>query len=397
MKELREQSFEYQNIVDLEVVVELMATIKGICTHYDKRKFKKAKMLESTISIINPNNTKNILNYFRPLMIKLREEKITQEQFCDLIDFDYFKPQISIIIPVYNVAPYLRKCLDSILIQTFKNIEIICTDDASTDNSLEILEEYAKKDDRIKILKHKKNLGVSCARDSALQIAGADYLMFIDPDDSVERKFCEIMYNTITKNNSDLAVCNVNIEVTKDMTTNRGYTNDKNYANVYSAWCWNKIFKKSIVYKYGIIFPKGLLGEDAYFCNCYRLVSSGKFEIINEKLYTYLIRKDSLMSVIDKPDNPIMFDSFEIADLTYNFFKKQNRLNEVYKSFFYGINYGIKYFTEKNWDVVALKIYNLIKNKKEIKISKDCFEVYGVEYKINNEAIFNRIKKMYLS
>ena len=135
------------------------------------------------------------------------------------------KPLISIIIPVYNVSGYLVRALTSIVNQTLQNIEILCVDDCSTDNSLKILEDFSKKDTRIKIFKHDKNLGVSCTRNTALKHAKADYLMFLDPDDYVASKFCEKMYEAITKNDLDLVVCGVNVEIASDMTYNRGYSN----------------------------------------------------------------------------------------------------------------------------------------------------------------------------
>ena len=304
------------------------------------------------------------------------------------------KPLISIIIPVYNVDKYLVRALTSIVNQTLQNIEILCVDDCSTDNSLKILEDFSKKDTRIKIFKHDKNLGVSCTRNTALKHAKADYLMFLDPDDYVVSKFCEKMYETITKNDLDLVVCGVNVEIASDMTYNRGYSNEKNYANINTNWVWNKIFKKDLIIKHDIKFPEGLLGEDAYFCNCYKLVSNDNFSTINEKLYTYYVRKDSLMSAIDTPDNNVMLDCFKIGDLTYNFFKKHNSLNRVYISFFRSINYGINHFTEKNYNMLANEIHKLLLNKPEIKIGTNCFVANNTEFTINRD-VFDRVKLLF--
>lgn len=93
-------------------------------------------------------------------------------------------PKVSIIVPVYNVENYLRKCLDSLINQTLKNIEIICINDGSTDNSLSILEEYASKDERIIVI-NQENAGVSSARNRGLEIATGEYIAFVDADDSV--------------------------------------------------------------------------------------------------------------------------------------------------------------------------------------------------------------------
>lgn len=301
------------------------------------------------------------------------------------------KPLISIIVPVYNVSKYLYRALTSITNQTLQDIEILCVDDYSTDNSLKILKDFSKKDTRIKVFKHSQNLGVSCTRNTALKYAKADYLMFLDPDDYVVSKFCEKMYETITKDNLDLVVCGVNVEVANDMTYNRGYSNEKNYANINTNWVWNKIFKKDLIIKHDIKFPEGLLGEDVYFCNCYKLVSNNKFSTTDEKLYTYYVRKDSLMSAIDTPDNNVMLDCFKIGNLTYNFFKKYNSLDKVYTSFFRSINYGINHFTEKNYDMLANEIHKLLLDKPKIKIGDDCFIVNNTEFTINKD-VFDRVK-----
>ncbi len=113
---------------------------------------------------------------------------------------------ISIIIPVYNVGKYLGKCLDSVINQTYHNIEIICVNDGSTDNSYDILLEYAKKDSRIKVI-NQKNAGVSAARNTGLDTAAGKYIMFIDSDDWVDDNICEELYTALYKNKSDASMC----------------------------------------------------------------------------------------------------------------------------------------------------------------------------------------------
>lgn len=112
-------------------------------------------------------------------------------------------PKVSIIIPVYNVAPYLRQCLDSAVNQTYQNIEIICVDDGSTDGSSEILDEYAKLDDRITAL-HKKNTGVASARNLALSVATGEYLLFIDGDDWIDIATCQKAISNVLSKPVDL-------------------------------------------------------------------------------------------------------------------------------------------------------------------------------------------------
>ena len=113
---------------------------------------------------------------------------------------------VSIIVPVYNVEKYLRKCLDSIVNQTYKNIEVICVDDGSPDNSIDILREYRAKDDRVTIIRQ-KNKGLSGARNTGIKNATGKYIMFIDSDDWVELNMVELMTKKMDNKNLELAVC----------------------------------------------------------------------------------------------------------------------------------------------------------------------------------------------
>lgn len=114
------------------------------------------------------------------------------------------EPKISIIIPVYNVEKYLRDCLDSCINQTLENIEIICVDDCSPDNSIKILEEYQAKDSRIKIFRHKENKNLGAARNTGLQAANGEYIWFVDSDDFIDTKACQILYNAIKEFDVDM-------------------------------------------------------------------------------------------------------------------------------------------------------------------------------------------------
>ncbi|MBO4712065.1 glycosyltransferase family 2 protein [bacterium] len=113
-------------------------------------------------------------------------------------------PKISIIIPVYNVEKYLRECLDSCVNQTLEDIEIICVDDASPDNSIKILEEYQAKDPRIKIFRHETNKNLGAARNTGLANATGEYIWFIDSDDYIDSKACQILYDAIKEFDVDM-------------------------------------------------------------------------------------------------------------------------------------------------------------------------------------------------
>lgn len=116
------------------------------------------------------------------------------------------KPLISIIMPVYNVEQYLNYCMESILAQDYKNLEIILIDDGSTDSSGDMCDEYAKNDSRIKVI-HKKNGGLSSARNIGIEVMTGKYMTFVDPDDYIRIDYVSRMYKYILEDETDLVVC----------------------------------------------------------------------------------------------------------------------------------------------------------------------------------------------
>jgi len=117
---------------------------------------------------------------------------------------------VSIIVPIYQAEKYLHKCLDSIISQTYKNIEIILIVDGATDNSMNICEEYAEKDDRI-VLKYQENAGVSITRNNGIDISNGEYIVFIDSDDYVEKNMIEELLTGVVENNCNIAICSLYI------------------------------------------------------------------------------------------------------------------------------------------------------------------------------------------
>src|SRR5574344_1801991 len=117
---------------------------------------------------------------------------------------------VSLIIPVYNTGEYLVECLDSCIRQTLSNIEIICVDDGSTDDSLKILNEYAKKDNRVRVFAQ-KNSGQSVARNKGMKLAEGKYIAFLDSDDSLNRCMLENLYNQANADNADITMCSINV------------------------------------------------------------------------------------------------------------------------------------------------------------------------------------------
>lgn len=206
-------------------------------------------------------------------------------------------PKVSVIVPVYNVEKYLGKCIDSILNQTFSDFEIILVDDGSPDNSGAICDEYAKKDDRIKVI-HKTNGGVSSARNDGISEANGDYIMFVDSDDFIEPQMLEAMLPT---EDEDIIFCGFRyvyddrteerlIEsfclISKEEFINKYYI-DSEMTNVISG-PYNKLFKKAIIDENNIKFNQNIsICEDGLFVVEF-MQKAAKFSNIGTAYYNYV-------------------------------------------------------------------------------------------------------------
>ena len=209
-------------------------------------------------------------------------------------------PKISVIIPIYNTEKYLKNCLDSILNQTYQNLEIILVDDGSTDNSKKIVDDYAKKDKRIKAI-HQKNQGQSTARNNGLEIATGDFISFIDSDDAIAKNFYQKHLEAYGDNTS-VSVCGAHYKKLKRETAEDVYIDPlrarkkqeskKAYILYLLAidgrmyWSVNKLFRAEFAKK--CQFDKSLnFGEDTKFVLDYLKKADGEISFVLEPLYIY--------------------------------------------------------------------------------------------------------------
>ena len=223
--------------------------------------------------------------------------------------------KISVIVPIYNVEKYLKYCLDSILVQSYKNLEIILINDGSTDNCGKICDEYQLEDKRIKVI-HKTNAGLADARNTGLKIATGDYISFLDSDDYIYPTFYEELYTLLQKNDADIAECDFmrinveNIENCKEIIDSENKRNtvlETNTNNIESlkllygprlkpylkkVVVWNKLYKKSILDN--IEFPVGKLHEDEY-TTFKILYKAQKVISTNRILHGYMQTSNSIM------------------------------------------------------------------------------------------------------
>lgn len=256
-------------------------------------------------------------------------------------------PKLSIIIPVYNAQEYLSETLDSLIHQTYTDIEIICVNDDSTDKSLNILEKYAKNDSRIKII-NKKNGGPSSARNAGLKVAQADYVAFVDADDLLEKNTYEIAMSKVE--NADI-VC-FGVKVFGDSSEKRRKSDEKYYEIKYNGLVevndkiklsmdvspCNKIFKMDIIKKNNILYPEGLYYEDANFYWKYMSYCS-KAYMLQEYFYNYRRHENSTMGSTFK-GSVHAIDHLHILKDVYDFWQKNNLLDanygilkEIFKSY----------------------------------------------------------------
>lgn len=180
-------------------------------------------------------------------------------------------PKVSISVPVYNVEKYLSKCLDCIINQTIKDIEIIVVDDGSKDSSSDICDLYAAKDSRIKVI-HKENGGLASARQAALEVATGEYFCACDADDWVELDMYEQLYQKAEETNADIVMCDYWSEYDNGKkTTHKNIYNLKERNDIlddllngrFPCMVWNKIYKRELFEKYNISWKPGInLGED---------------------------------------------------------------------------------------------------------------------------------------
>ncbi len=280
-------------------------------------------------------------------------------------------PLISVIIPVYNVEKFINSCLDSIINQTYKNLEIILIDDGSTDNSGKICDEYKNQDNRIIVI-HKENAGVSVARNTGVEYSSGEYYCFIDSDDSVTDNYIELLYNAITEHDADISCCSftylypdnstycplgkdldetfICTEKGSDILENMLYGNSN-----YMPGCVCKLFNRK---KTGnILFPAYKIGEDFlaaldYFNNAEKVI------YINKPLYFYFQNNESAMHT-QNPEK--YYDRVLSADLIYD---KAVKISPLLKKS------AAHYLMEMNM-IVLMKLQNSNDNEKLSHISSN--------------------------
>lgn len=303
---------------------------------------------------------------------------------------------ISIIIPVYNVERYLNECLDSVCAQSFKDLEIICVNDGSTDNSLEILNDYGDNDNRIKIITQENN-GLGHARNTGLRYATGEYVLFIDSDDLLTSNCLDELYVNAVSNDSDLVIFNffrfneyANSQTPSGLFLDNMF-GDVDYNNFTFTYndikqhvmdeyfaVWFKLYKKEFLDKFNISFQEGIAYEDVLFqIKCF--LYADRMSFLPEFIYNY--RTSNSNSITS--DNSKIWDIVEVADSVEDF------LNEM----------SLKDYFKNEFAMFKIIHYNY---RMELLVSEDYFDFVKNEFlsmkndgNVNIEELSQRAKTIF--
>lgn len=247
-------------------------------------------------------------------------------------------PLISIVVPVYKVEPYLNRCVDSILGQSFQNFELILIDDGSPDRCGEVCDGYAVKDDRIHVI-HQENGGLSAARNAGIDWAFAnsdsEWITFVDSDDWIHERYLELMYRTAEKNNADVVIAGYEMTkgdkpvINQEKTGAIEYSVEDYYVNhiVNATVAWGKLYRKNCFQS--LRYPVGKIHEDEYVT--YKILFQQKsVYVIEQPLYAYFQNVDG---IIRGKWTPRRLDSIDACEQQVAFFSEKGFLNAAKERF----------------------------------------------------------------
>lgn len=292
---------------------------------------------------------------------------------------------LSIIVPVYKVEKYLKRCLDSILAQTYKNIEIILIDDESPDNSGAICDEYALKDNRIRVF-HIENNGVSSARNFGLKKANGEYIGFADSDDYIAPEMYEVLVNNLEENNADISICGFSQEDVngkfyrywkEDITIN--LSTDEQIEcllenRYYRCSIWDRIFKKEVLNN--VSFPKDIkIYEDMLFD--YEAIKNSEKAVYTSTPYYYYCENDS-NSAARSPFSDTKMDIIKVCKIIYD--DINNNYPELRKT-------AKNAFVRNNVMCVQLAVPSNYNNKANLKLIQHNIRKYLFSYLFSDAAL----------
>lgn len=307
---------------------------------FDEYKISLIKLAQNRIEMVK--NT-----CFTPENIKITKDFIDCLGFPE--NFDRLnpnkKPLVSVVVPIYNVEPYVEQCLRSIMYQTYENLEIICVDDCGQDNSMDIVKTLVKEDSRIKIVRHKKNKGLGGARNTGLKKASGEYMLFIDSDDWIEKDCVEEVVNVMNKTGVDSAWFKAQFWLENEQKTapmdfcsyfmnlNEGYINiNENNLSSFPLITWNKAYRRDFLLKHKLGWRENVIYEDVEFY--YKAFTKTSYiYLIDKYFYYYRQRPGSIMQSSLYNDEKSKTAYFVVGEV-YKYLIKEN-LFEKYQNAYY--------------------------------------------------------------
>lgn len=303
---------------------------------------------------------------------------------------------ISVIVPIYNVEKYIRKCIDGIISQSYTNLEIILVDDGTPDNCGTICDEYASKDKRIKVI-HKSNGGLSDARNVAIDVMRGKYVTFIDSDDYIGTDYIMCMYKALIETDSDLAICEYAYIYEDGKMINHPYNNKKRLvfnqeqalyellnSKKYSNSAWGKLYTSD--HFRNVRYPKGRLYEDVP--TTYKLfMQSSKIVFCADVQYYYLFRENAISK---QKFTPARMDAVIFAeDMVDDIVKKYPSLQKIGQCRLYDAYVSVCKLMKQDCKIEILRKNIIIKKKK---ISKNVFFFHGSGIKRKLQVILDFVE-----
>ena len=276
--------------------------------------------------------------------------------------------KVTLIVPVYNSEKYIKKCLDSILHQTYKNYEILVVNDGSIDNSQKIIDDYAiKYPEKITSIKQ-ENKGVAITRNESIKKAKGDYVMFIDNDDYIDKDYIETFVKEIELQDYDVVIGGYRRPTEENKIVKKLSLENTEWSKFMILAPWAKIYKKNYLIENHLEFLNNNIGEDVYF-NMQALQLTNKIKIINYIGYNWFFNTQSVSNTSQK--NYKKLKIFDLLDKTYNKLKDEKILEksyEVNELYFYRyiiwfLIYSMKKTTKKEINMQYNKMFNWLKEK----------------------------------
>ena len=325
--------------------------------------------------------------------------------------------KVSIIIPIYNTDKYLRQCLDSVINQTFKDIEIIIVNDGSTDNSVNIIKEYQQKDSRIVFVDFSKHKGVSDAKNEGIKIAKGKYITFVDSDDWISKDYINILYDNITKYDCDIVVTNM-FFFTKNkyikikmppFCYNDDFSKEKNKKKLLTLnliWCMvAKIYKKDFIINNNVLCSGEIMDDNYFVYNA--IICADNIKFVDETTYFYRTFRENSLTLNENR----FYYLPELMNKIKNLLVSKN-LYQQYKQSFYSQCYLLlaseierTKIPKEEIDKICFKIKNEILNEKNIKIKifdsvpykiRTYIFIFCLKHNIDYRNVGKILRKVYL-